>query len=151
METSTRRREAGALMYPAIAHFNHLINLSFDVRDIDAALQIQVDHITSHHIISHHITSHNITSHQIKSRRTTSNQITSHHTKHHTISTPLFSWFPNVIYTHSQTHSPTLIDSLTHSLYSSVKIQSLNLGASSRTPTIHLQVITFFSPWLDYP
>ena len=41
METSTRRRETGPLIYPAVAHFNHLINLSFDVRDMDVALQIQ--------------------------------------------------------------------------------------------------------------
>jgi hypothetical protein len=27
-------------MYPSVAHFNHLINLSFDVRDVDLALQV---------------------------------------------------------------------------------------------------------------
>ena len=41
-DASTLRRETGAGLFPSVAHFNHLINLSFDVRDMDPALQLQL-------------------------------------------------------------------------------------------------------------
>jgi len=43
-DASTRRRDTGAPLFPSVAHFNHLINMSFDVRDMDPALLL---HATS--------------------------------------------------------------------------------------------------------